>query len=344
MTRSLCVGVLVLLMATAASADPADVPQLINIVVSAPDDVEATILDATEAAVREQRYEIEVVASPAVRSDVASCITRASSETCMKRLFEGSQTELILVLRAQASTDDEGQPRYLIDARLVEFPSGKTIGATQRHCMRCTDNARLAEHARDLSLQLLRDQGMRRAPHTGLRVVTQPSDATITIDGIEAGPAGETYRVAPGPHEVLVEHPRHRATTKQIDLRPNQELVLEVELESTSGPRAESPALSSHDESWMARQRERWLPWTLTAASAGSLALGITWIVIDEDQVEGTRQPTYRDSQTPGIVAVSVGAVLGGVAAYLFYRDSKAPALIAAPSRDGGVVVWHGHF
>lgn len=82
----------------------------------------------------------------------------------------------------------------------------------------------------------------------------------------------------------------------------------------------ESQPKHSERGSSKAAPPSRALPVTLMAIGGAAVAGGVVGVVVDEDALP-TGRPTYRDSATTGVVAMSTGVVVGGLGGYLLWRS-----------------------
>ncbi len=334
--------VLVLILCAYAPAVAASENSALVAVSAADKAAVVSLQDALEAAVAAQHWTVDSVSGSA-GARLAKCATKGDKAPCVAKLFSKRSASVILFVRVAKSRTDDGEPRIVLHGRLIDAKTGNVVGAAQRHCIRCHDQSRLARLGGELATELIRARASQLAPHTGIKIVATPSDALVVLNGTEAGPAGQTYNLPPGPQTVVVKRAGYESVTKQVDLRPNQELVLEIELASVGTQR--TPRRAGTDKGTTAR---RYAPWLVAGASVVSMSLGITWLVQHTGPIDGTdRRPRARDSRTHGIVATAGGVVLGATAAYLFYRnrqrDGKASVTVA-PTTRGGMMVWSGSF
>ena len=326
------VTVAVILCVTAAQAS-GNGENAALVAVAAPESLRHRLQTQVEASVATQSWAAKTV-EHAAATTLSRCVS-GERASCAAQLFSQTRAVAILFVRAEVSRSDDGEPRVVLRGRLIDRVSGKVLGAGQRHCLRCHDEPRLVQLAGELATDLIRARAAELAPHTGIRVQSIPADTLVVLNGSEAGPSGQAYRVPPGPQLVVVKREGYESVTKRVELRPNQELVLEVELvKKDRSPRGKPARIPSR------------IPVVLAAASAASLALGVTWLVVHQDSRDGdSLNRTARDSRVHGIVATSMGAVLAVAAGYWWVRDRRAlrsPQLGLTPRRGGAIVTWTG--
>lgn len=190
-----------------------------------------------------------------------------------------------------------------------------------------------------------------------LRVAAEPEGALILVDGREVGaaPMSAPIAVAPGPHEVRVQHPGHEPVTRVVAARAGAELEVAIALSPSTPAAALAPA---QGESSPPARREPparvaaprsgpsvlvWSGVGLTAALAiggtitGLLALSNEQEYSDPSTPAARRRELYDDRATMPLVAdvlidsaVVVGLVTLGL--YLFGGSDEGPSSPGAPT------------
>lgn len=334
----------------------ADKDERAVLVVLAPAEAGSPVPAAMQAAIEVQHWSAAVSESGELGDKLAKCLARADEaqqSACAARSLRKLTAPTVLFVRAESSRDDEGEPRVVLYGRLMERKTGQTLRTTERHCVRCHGEERLVALAGELATELIRRRAQDLAPHTEIKIVATPKDALVKLGELEAGPAG-TYRVPPGPLEVTIYKDGYQPVTKLVELRPNQTMPLEIELI------ADAPVLPENGEPKNGKTPEPGsrsiTHWLVGGAGVASLGLGVTWMVRHQDSIQdGALLPRRRNSMTRGIVASSLGAVLIGTGAVLWYRDrarnrarggaeAAAPPVLVAPTEDGAVIMWSGWF
>ena len=210
--------------------------------------------------------------------------------------------------------------------------------------------------------------------HVGELVITGPAGVEVSVGGTPAGtlPAVPALRVAEGEVEVTASATGYEPFAQKVTIRPKSRAALDITMTrlpiaDATGTGTESkgqkvdlpppppPPPQDADES-------HWRGWTalgLGVAGAGALAVGITWIAIDDTCPDGERHQGYNgtsmsyyfycqtgtgqsvvrsgtyETKTRGEIMTGVGAAaLIAGAIVLFTGPSKSPsvALAASPS------------
>lgn len=151
-----------------------------------------------------------------------------------------------------------------------------------------------------------------------LRVVTAP-DATIAVDGTPI--ATTSVAIGEGRHEVTVSAPGRATVRESIAIAGCRPMTLQVDL---------------------GRPRRSKLPYLVGGAGVGLVAIGVTLIVLDRDQVvDGNRAATYRSSAPWGVGVGLAGVAAIGTAAVLWYLPGP---VVVTPEPGGATVGMAGTF
>lgn len=169
-----------------------------------------------------------------------------------------------------------------------------------------------------------------------LTVVSEPSGATLRVDGRLVGATPWTGELAPGQHQIVVSKPGRADESRAFDLPTTTAAYLELalpmqSLESSSSTESAAPQSTVEDES---RENGSGMlragPWiTLGAGGAALLGAGVFELMrrSAENEAESASQAKYREPydrmqshQTTARVLAGVGGALvvaGGVWALL---------------------------
>jgi len=173
-------------------------------------------------------------------------------------------------------------------------------------------------------------------------------EATQTDDGMrEVSVTGYWFQKN---HEALAERricekctdEKLHDTVDELMLALVHEVPLPSEAAAASAPVAEQPV----DEMPVENQpRKNFVPLGLMVAGGAAIVAGGVLLAIDEDPVpNGPQQATYRQTATGGVVMTVAGAAALGTGIYLWMKDRKHGAPVAAVTHDGAVVGWTGRF
>jgi hypothetical protein len=184
------------------------------------------------------------------------------------------------------------------------------------------------------------------------------TDVNVLIDGVSAATRleGKPIDIDPGPHELRLERAGMPTVQRSIVAVVGQKArIVEVQLEPSGAPHEEAPS------------GNRPIPLVaMVLGGVGAAALVATgvfwaWGRVDYGNLQGSCSPTCNPSDVSGVrtklvvgdVALGVGVVSLGVAAWLFFtrKEEAAPAAVtpdaqllvhAAPG--GGLLGLGGHF
>ncbi len=205
--------------------------------------------------------------------------------------------------------------------------SGELIAVERRFCSSCGDEA-LRDAVRDLTTGLVRSVQAKLAPST-FALSSSPSGARVYIDGDLVGLTPVDYRLSAGSHEIRMERDGYRPETRTMEIAEGERVELDLALvaaKKDGGTRGRPLA-----------------PWLVTAGAAGLLIAGGVLIAIDEgSSPDGARR--IGDTAPLGVGLAISGAVVGGVAAYLWLHHRKEGAPVAAVSSEGGYIGWLQRF
>lgn len=209
-----------------------------------------------------------------------------------------------LLVRAESSTDPQGETMITLHAWLLDGQSGQAIVSEQGFCERCTVDS-VAQSADELVTRAVRSAGA-RAGSTVLTVRSTPPGARVSIDGTTIGVTDLEYGTYPGAHTVELRKPGYRHALQTLTALPfaRTDVHLVLEPEAKKAPR---------------RGWDAWR-WASVAASGALVATGTFLVSIHAPAVEeGVRQPTQRNTLWPGLATLGVGVALGVITVALVF-------------------------
>lgn len=303
---------------------------------------EGELADTILGAAREASRALDWKAVDAVEAFDPGRLVKCVAETggaCVASTFPKSPADSVLVLAAERQPDDDGQPRVVLRATLVERATGRVVNGDERFCRRCHDLGRLATLTADVVTRLLRNRAVELWPNTWL-VVRTVAGARVTIDGSRTGPSEQRFRVAPGPHQVEVTADGYQPATQAVEMAEDQTKVLTVELVPVGA------LVPAHHDRGRARGRfGRW-KWASLGAGGSLLLSGVVLIAVHQPKIEdGHQNETVFESRPYGIAAAAVGGALLVTGGVLFYLDrGERPGSQVAVGLGGNGVFVAGRF
>jgi hypothetical protein len=189
----------------------------------------------------------------------------------------------------------------------------------QRDCVQWVEEIRLLQP----SLILLA-----KAPDGGDTV-----DVHVTMDGTSLADALQTMaiEVDPGAHVLRFEHPGWEPIEQRIVMHEGDR-ERRVEL-TFRAPRPQTPTVDAKPQD---RASPPILGYALLGVAVAAVGVGATFGIVgkvDEKNLADTCSPRCNDTQVEPIrrdyvtegIALGVGVVVGGIAAWMFVRHAKVP-------------------
>ena len=315
-----------------ASADDAsadDAPPIavlaVEIAGDAAPELRPRVAEAIAAGLGEAGREVvtlsTVMASLAEAPELLGC----TSVACLERLAD--RVDAREFVRARLRADGV---TYSLEFELLSAESDDDAGGLEADCTVCT-MTELFEFVRATASELLHPK---RTATASVVIHTKPPGAVVEIGGRTLGRAPAEAKLPVGQHEISAQLDHHHQATTSIRVRQGEpgphviNLVLVPESAPVSG------------------KSSRYSPWKWIAAG-GAVASVITSGVLFAThgnptctpEPPQTRCPRERDGITPGLVGLGVGAALGGVSGWMFYRDASSGREARVSARGAGATV-----
>jgi hypothetical protein len=202
----------------------------------------------------------------------------------------------LLLVRAETSTDPQGEPLTTLYAWLLDGKSGQAIVSEQSYCERCSVDT-VALSADELVTRAVRAAGARTGS-TLLSIRSTPTGARVSVDGVAVGVTDLEYGTYPGAHKIEISKPGYQRLARTVNATTLAKTDVFLALEPLA-PK---------------EKRTRWGTWSLLAASGALVATGSILVAMHSPPVEdGVRQPTERNTLWPGIATLGIGVALGVV-------------------------------
>ena len=229
--------------------------------------------------------------------------------------------EASLALSPAAST--------MINIARCHQQEGKVATAWAEYTQALRLNGDTAGAERRKALEELARQGIRalepRLPRLRIGLARPPVGVQVRSDDKELPTAalGEALPADPGPHQVRVSAPGYREETRSVTLEEGKTTVVEIELQSAAGQKAEpqaqpSPSSPPSTGSWLR-------PTGITLVAAGAVGLGVGAVtgILSLNKVSSLRSdcPDYPQcpaDDTAGQGVLSSAKGLGNVSTASF--------------------------
>jgi hypothetical protein len=261
-----------------------------------------------------------------------ACLTDEKSEDCSDS-FKMVPAEWILLLQIRRTSEDPDSDQRVI-AKLYSALTADLVQVEQRVCQRCSSSERMAAVIRELVTDMAEKQLAEKARDTFLDVQSAPTGAVLTIDGTDVGPTGQSYRVTPGEHEIVLRHKGYRMASQKVVVAANEHKAITVSLDPKPAPNR-----------WQRR-----LGYGAMGFGLGAMALGGYYVAVDDgDRKAGEPFASSRnDSATAGTVLLGTGlafAIAGAVAVFTASsEDDDALTVSATPHANGFALGLGGRF
>ncbi|MBS2029069.1 MAG: PEGA domain-containing protein [Deltaproteobacteria bacterium] len=182
-----------------------------------------------------------------------------------------------------------------------------------------------------------------------LVVYSEPSGATVSVDGVSHGASPMSVELAPGQHEVKVEAPGFAPDTRKVTIAADRSLELSVALHATADltPRADAHPEEKHDgpagglNQNVSPEPHRVYTWVAAGVAAAAIAGGVVMGISAQNNANtlhdaskhsgvtslGTLNTNaYNSAHTQQMVSnvcYGVGAVAGVAAVTLFFVEGS---------------------
>ncbi|HET6614103.1 MAG TPA: PEGA domain-containing protein [Kofleriaceae bacterium] len=266
---------------------------------------------------------IDVISRDKVRAalDEAPDLAGCTSTTCLSRLGEMVGTERFVRGDVRATG-----AAYTVTLELLDA-SGEpsVIGQVTDACTVCTMTD-LSRRIRGAAEKLASGGGS-SAP---VEITSQPTGATLTIDGQPAGATPYFGDLSAGEHAIGATLPGYRAATESLAIRAGETEPQKLALELSREPSAQKDAFDYG--TWK---------WVTGAGAVAAMATGIILVKMDGDgtcDLSGPQRQCedLRSTMAPGIVSIGAGLGLGVLSGWMFYRDREQTATVAVGPEAGG--------
>jgi hypothetical protein len=250
-----------------------------------------------------------------------------TSTACLERIAErvGASEFLRARLRADGVT-------YTIELELLS--AGEEDGqprTLEADCTVCT-MTELFDWVSATTAELLMPQ---RTATAAILIQTDPPGATLEVGGRSLGTAPAEAMLPVGHHDITARLDGHSQAATTIRVK-----------EGDPGPHVVNLVLLPHAAT-SASGTSSYSPWKWVAAggAAAGVATGIALFATHSNptctpQPPQTQCPRQRDGITPGLISLGVGAVLGGMSGWMFYRDASGrSARMSAGPGDAGAAL-----
>lgn len=278
------------------------------------------------------------------------CIAQATRDAAIGRL-------VLLSLEAQPTAD--GAPMTVVTVQVASGDQQDAAHGGRRYCQPCSPD-RLGKLTAEASKEALGWMQL-KSGKTFLEVKSRPVGAIVSVDGKRLGVTDAAFPIMPGPHRVVVSHPKYPAETRVVEVRENRTLVVTVvfgpntatgglvdparagEFRDGVPMQAEVAKATNADHTTVARQ-SLILPTVLLSAGAVVIAGGALALVVDEDDAGNPPEPqepqreTFRNTAPLGVGMLIGGALVAGAGGWLLWSDSspKSTSRVSAGLLRGG--------
>lgn len=250
-----------------------------------------------------------------------------TSTACLDRIAERVGAREFV--RAELRTDGV---TYTLSLRHLATQSDEAmVGELAGDCTVCT-RTELFEWVGASAEELLRPE---RTASAAVLIRSDPPGARVAVGGREIGATPAEAKLPVGDHEITAELEGYTGATEAIRVE-----------EGKPGPRSVELDLLPEGASGSSREFGPWR-WVAAGGAVASAAAGVGFLAADgaqtcELEAPQTQCETVFDGRRPGAISLGVGAVLGGLSGWMFYRDARRDSradVSAGPGAGGSVTL-----
>jgi hypothetical protein len=255
--------------------------------------------------------------------------SECADEACVQAAAGSAGLRAVVWLVVSAESRD-----YVLRTRLIDAVTGEVVRADEMTCEICTYEDALEQLDQEIAnLQGPVEQLLRTAPggpSATIRVVSDPSDAVVRVDGTVVGATPWTGELPPGRHQIEVGKEGFAPTRRSVDLAADDDQALELSLRRSTAV------------GW-----KKIVGWGGVGLGVPLLATGIALLVLDEnphqpschgDSVDANGTCEFRyDTLAGGVVTLLGGLAAGGVGVTFLVLDHKEQRQVTATLAPGGV-------
>ncbi len=266
-------------------------------------------------------------------STVNACVTAAQAWSCVAPAVRGKGLDHVAIISLAPDTGPDSSPMVIITEQILVARLDAAV-VLQRFCIRCTDDV-LATTTSELTRSVLQEIAV-RSGRTVVSITTTPRGARILFDGQSQGATDRSFNTFPGVHTVVVELDGYRQETRTVQAKLDKTTELSLVLR-----RIDAPAVDLNNNTRTTPAHTSLAPKIAIGVGALAIVAGGVVLALNQGPVVapiGDEQPRhYRDTIAPGIGLMIGGAVVG-LGGYLWWRQTKAPAVSVVPLPGGATV------
>jgi hypothetical protein len=180
-------------------------------------------------------------------------------------------------LRLHVSVDEDARD-YAISFELFDA-SGTSVAKAESSCDICAETEAAAQTGRELAAFLAANA---TAAGTSVRITSEPSGATVLIDGTEVGTTPYEAAIEPGTHSVAVRHDGYDASSREMEAATGKtsEMHLDLVGRAPSKPgRKQEPNPNVRRGAWIGG-------WVGIGVGIALLTTGIALLAVDGNDIK----------------------------------------------------------
>ena len=265
------------------------------------------------------------------RDELLACPNSKAPWTCVPASVSAMSVHAMFVVSVDKTQTKSGTSMVIITGKMIATDP-PAFAARQQYCEHCAED-RLAQAGTELTQQLLRELATQNG-RTLVHITSLPTQATVSIDGIQAGDTDALLHTFPGKHVAIVEKPGFDRETREFVIEEGKTVELSVTLRASPPPPAPSASRISTQSPVLPSV-------AITAGSALILAGGIAIYRGQQDGVD--EKYLYTRATAIGVTTSIIGLGALGLGIYLL-RQNPSSAPSASLTSGGAVVGWAGSF
>lgn len=232
----------------------------------------AMLRDAAQSALRAQQLELTPDSDLAVAYSGEPMFRTCRSELCLERLGRLLDTQTVVNYSVKPEDAAAASSRaWQLKVQVLDVDAGAFGAQLTEECPRCTD----AQAAEKLGALVRRAVTTATSlPKGTLEISSQPSGATVFVDGTELGITPYKRTAFAGKHKLVLRHLGYRSEQAEVSVDASKLQHTEVKL--TAG----SDALTDSAEGAKAPVYKKWWFWTAIGGAAILAAGAVTAAVV----------------------------------------------------------------
>lgn len=283
---------------------------------------------------------------------VRGCLSKPAPWPCLESMASKKGIERIVAVRVEIERSPDGTSQVVLTGRLIYAGAPAKI-EQKRYCGACSTED-LTAYGEEISKELLAERAL-LSGNTKIAVSSTPMGAEVRIDNKPVGVTNNVFATSPGKHNVEVRAPGHQSEIREVSVNEGKTATVNFQMRPgqspttppgpplaaapTAAPDSVGVAVDSGGES--SSPLPAWAPKAMMGVGGALVVTGVILVLANDPKEDKGLDVDefYTDTQTPGIVALVSGAVIGGVGGYLWWKSRSRTVVPTTSMSSGSVTV-----